>query len=257
MAEIPKLKRLTLEDFADLSPEVRQGLERFLFTLNPFLSDVSGALDRGLTFSANSAAVVREVEVTMPDPWEPLALLNGVTAWSAATHGVPACRKVGDRIVLSGLLRHNSSGGVADLASLPMGFEPASTVSGLATVVNNSWAALDVVPANRTIRLVAGGSMATSSPIGLQGLSFRVADPRPPVKAPFPLLVNVESLPGAASGCWALRCLDITDRQIAPGPTPTVSWEGATVANRPMVKLLDFGGLHPGRKYRVTVLVTA
>ena len=85
MATPPRLRRLSIEDFSSLAPEVRKGVERLVTAINPFLSDVAGAFERRLTWD-NFASVVRTVEVQVP------ALAPGGSPQDVYTFDVPvAC----------------------------------------------------------------------------------------------------------------------------------------------------------------------
>lgn len=63
----PKSVRFTPEDFKDAPVELRKAFEKLFQSLNPFLSETAGALDRRLTVTGNLVSEVRTVTVTAPD----------------------------------------------------------------------------------------------------------------------------------------------------------------------------------------------
>jgi hypothetical protein len=80
----PKLKRISIDDFSGLDENIRGGIDKLLQMLNPFLSDVAGALQGRLTFSENLAVVTKTVEFAVP---------SGTTPWATvvvACEGLPA-----------------------------------------------------------------------------------------------------------------------------------------------------------------------
>lgn len=71
MARLPAIKRLTTEDFKDQT----SWIGKLLAPLNDFMSSVAGALNRGLTFTDNFAAQVKELEFTVDANTYPLKFL--------------------------------------------------------------------------------------------------------------------------------------------------------------------------------------
>ncbi len=256
MATPPSLKRVNREEFSGIDASVLKGVDKLLYVLNPFLGSVTDALSKRLTFGENFAAVVKDVEVTMPAEWVPINLLNGVTQWDPATSGTVSCRKIDGMIETSGLAKHNGTGGVATIGALPAGYAPAFNVSRMATSVNNSWAMLGVNAGTGNIVLLAGGSLSANSQIGLNNLRFRAADPNPVVSAPFPLDVGLDGLPGKPGACVVLRALDVTDKTPRPVLAPSVAWEPGTTSTKQSIRISALGGLQGSRKYKLTLLVT-
>ncbi len=76
MARIPPIKRLTTEDFKDQT----SWIGKLIQPLNEFMSSVSLALTRGLTFSENMAAQVKDVKVTHAASAYPLKFLYDLSS---------------------------------------------------------------------------------------------------------------------------------------------------------------------------------
>lgn len=76
MARIPPLKRLTTEDFKEQS----SWISSLLSPLNDFMSSVVGALNKGLTFTDNMSAQVKELEFTHTADAYPVKFLSTLTA---------------------------------------------------------------------------------------------------------------------------------------------------------------------------------
>lgn len=66
----PNLRGLSIEDFRNLAPDVRKGLEQLSTVLSPFLADTTDALAGGLTLG-NLDAIIKTVEVKTPAAIEP------------------------------------------------------------------------------------------------------------------------------------------------------------------------------------------
>ena len=62
MAKIPPLSRLRIDDFKDLTDEVKPVVEQLAYAVNPFIQATTAALSRRLTW-ANFAALQRTVQV--------------------------------------------------------------------------------------------------------------------------------------------------------------------------------------------------
>jgi len=253
MSKAPQLKRLSREDFVGLSPDVMAGVDKLIYALNPFLSDVTAGLNRGLSFQENFAAVVKDVEFTVPDDWMPVQLLNGFSqAGSPDFPKVPAIRKADDGMVyVRGLLQRSSTpSGYTDILMMPSSYAPETGLYALARCFDGAGSVV-ALPGG-TLQWRSGSTVSFS----LDQVQWMAADRRPPAfPAPFPLILNVDELPAAPSGCVVLRCLDITDKQIQPAPSPGIVWEPSTADSKKVLRLLRVQGLAVGRKYRVTLFV--
>lgn len=62
MARIPPLTRLRLDDFKEISEDVKPAIDQLVYAMNPFISATRNALARRLTW-ANFASVKRAVRV--------------------------------------------------------------------------------------------------------------------------------------------------------------------------------------------------
>lgn len=72
MARLPPIKRLTTEDFKDQA----SWIGKLLLPLNDFMSTVSRALSKGLTFTDNFSAQVRELVHTESADAYPVKFLS-------------------------------------------------------------------------------------------------------------------------------------------------------------------------------------
>ena len=62
MAKVPPLSRLRIDDFKDLTEDVKPVVEQLAYAVNPFIQATTAALSRRLTW-ANFAAIQRTVKV--------------------------------------------------------------------------------------------------------------------------------------------------------------------------------------------------
>lgn len=62
MAKIPPLSRLRVDDFKDLTEDVKPAVEQIAYAVNPFIQATTAALSKRLTW-ANFAAIQRTVKV--------------------------------------------------------------------------------------------------------------------------------------------------------------------------------------------------
>ncbi len=124
MARPPSKASIEQSDLPNL-PEV----EKLGRLLNPFTDSVRAALDRGLTYADNFRGEVREVTLTCPDDWVPLApyLLNGWTVSSSGDRPTAGIRKLLDgSVVLRGALTRGAGAPAAGsgIFSWPPGYGP-------------------------------------------------------------------------------------------------------------------------------------
>jgi hypothetical protein len=278
MARQPPLKFLSTEDYKKLDPEVAAAFQKLVQNLNPFLTATSDALGRKLTVSDNLACVVREVEVTQPEDW--ITVENFGSGWSSydptgTTYAPVGYRKAADgRVHLRGL----ATGGQPKDAvfTLPAEILPQYQEEQDALVdINLSGVVPGVHPGGvvilqdgrvfvRSVVVWNGAADTSQEPsttavewVSFDGISFDALDRRPAeAPTPYPLLVSVRELAGRPAHVQVVGCEDISTRSPTPFPYPRPSWSPTDTSTGTAVRINSLVGLVPGRKYRVTLLIT-
>lgn len=247
----PTLRGLAIEDFKNLSPETRQGLEQLLFSLNPFLADTSDLLGGRLSL-ANHTATLKEVSFSMPDGWVPL-IPNELSS-ASFTVGMPwpSCRWEGREIVFRGAGAMSgdivASGGAA--YRIPAGYRPARPVRipGYYEGTPFMWEIND----EYLVMRYEGTITQEDEDLSVEGIRYPGVGPIPPLPSPFPLKV-AHGLPGKPGIVLPILCLDCTGNTITPAPVPRLTWgysEGG-------ITIYRVDGLPDNRSYRLTVLIAS
>lgn len=91
MARIPPIKRLTTEDFK----EQAAWISKLFYSLNLFMESVTGALNKGLTFTENMNSEIKEIVVSIPSsgsafPFTYTAKIRPVAVWIGSAVEVAA-----------------------------------------------------------------------------------------------------------------------------------------------------------------------
>lgn len=244
---LPALKRIFAGDSSPVG-KLEENLSRWAAAL----TGQAGLLARGLTLRDNlKCAVVAVDSVTVPDPWQPLTLLNSVTAWGASSDGAPAVRWRDGSCELRGLLRHNSTGGVGDLASLPSDFLPPYNVADIPGSANWTPATLGIAASTGVISINGGASIPAGTHIGLHGVRFEAARKVPLNWTDGPLF----NLPEGVT--WEPATVALLSAQGADGVSASglrIRWKSESIGQFPGVRVLYVDGLAPGA-YSMTFLV--
>jgi hypothetical protein len=258
MALPPQLERLTLDDFSDVDPKVRDGMEKLFSNLSPYVGNVTGALSKGLTLSENIRCQIQDVTVTVPDDWVPLTLASGWSAFGAGSYGTPAVRKTPDGIVrVRGAVVSSGTPAVNDvIATFPSSYAPAFTDSKTADCPSTALG-LWHVDSDASIRWIYG---ASTSWFILMGGSWSAADCRPAAPgSPFPLEQVLPDFQSPPTGVEAIKCIDLSDKSGRAAPAPRVAWEPTSIRDsgqsKQAIRITNLVGLAPLKKYRVTLLI--
>lgn len=257
MATPPKLRRVTVEDLTNLEPEVRKGISKLLNVLNPFLTSVTSALDRRLTFFENSAAVIKELEFTMPVTSASMTLTGyGTSEWSNPAASLIA-RRTGNMVRLQGLLTHRSTnltGFTTPIFKIPTGFIPERTFIDSCSY-NYKPASMDIAALTGIVYLAEATDTTPSSHIDIS-TTYSTKDDLPVHPAPFPLFVDVSSLPFKPTICEVLKIEDLNSKA-GICHKPDLAWNVENVQGKNTVKIKRADGLIDGHKYKMTVICTA
>lgn len=257
MAAPPKLRRVTIEDLSSLETEVRKGVSKLLNVLNPFLTSVTSALDHRLTFFENSAAVIKELEFTMPRTSMSMTLTGyGTSEWTTSSAALVA-RRTGNIVRLQGLLKHRSSsltGFTTPIFKIPKGFIPERTFVE-ACCYNYKPASLDIASTTGLVYLAEATDTTPSSHIDVSTV-YPTSDDLPEFAAPFPLLIDVSSLPFKPTICQVIKIEDLTSKT-GLSNKPDLVWGVENVTGKNTVKIKRAEGLIDGHKYKMTVMCTA
>ena len=264
MAANVRIRTLRREDY----PQAPAWFDALLLVLNQALGDTANALNGGLTFAENMKAELKTVEVTMPaefptwravgTPGNP-AFKNGFTQWLSGNSAL-----VGFRMWPNGMVELRGTIMLPAVApalgtvmyTLPQGYAPAfvqrivipqSSVARYIEILQNG----DVIVGATGAAWSPGSGWAEFDNIRFHALGTAVrADA---FAAPFPMSVKTSGRFPVAT-CNVARVVDKTDTT-STGPIGpcSVDWEPDGAG----IKLKAIWGLQPGRKYDVTLLLTA
>lgn len=234
------------------SDDNKEAFTSLLETLNPTLTDLSRILKGKVSFADNIACLFRAVQFTYPDT-EPGTFLNGVTNYGAGERPLLA-HKYDGWVDLTGLLKHSVTGGAVNIYQVSEHFLPMyrevyfpGTVDGKAAIFNLT----------ETGILQLDSFTAASSVSKALGVShrYKAANPEnPPPAGQFPLIVDVTPLNTRPSACIVTKTEVIEGKVIRPSPPLGIVWTGTTNGKTDTVKISDFVGAIPGRRYRVGLL---
>lgn len=249
---VPRLSSLSLEEFSDIDPEQRKGVEKLVQALNPFLADTTGLLNRRLVLGDNVAAVFKQVEVTQPDDWTTLSLLNSFQQRSDADFPkAPAWRKANGEIILRGLIERPAGAPAANTDIAQFGVEARPETGHSFSPKASTTGTELTIKTNGEFEWRNGGVVF----IFLDGIRWTAKDrtDKTPGK-PYPLTVFTPELPSRPRAVFVVKCEDITDKKVVPVMAPNLSWEPTTKDQQAGISILALSGLSPNRKYKVTVL---
>lgn len=233
-------------------------MDRLLRPLKNFTDDVRAALTNGLTFSANMVTQTVEFQVTL---FEDKYAVIPATDWgyylevSEAHYQPPVWRKLDNGMIwLNGSLAGGNAGSVAFV--LPAAAAPLREVEFWAT------GSFDGYPQPFRVRIDQLGSVWVGEGMDQaaceyihMNASYEAADVTPVVNPAFPVSFLLTLGGGrVVKGVVPLRVVEVVstrDERIA-GTATSVEW---TTSGDQLV-IQNMPGLLPGRRYKVTLLVT-
>lgn len=253
MATPPQRRLLSTSDV----PGAPDWLERLLIPLNKVLVPMSAALAQGLTFGENFAGEVREVTLTAPDDWIPLApyLTNSWQVNTTSDRPAAAIRKSLDgSVMLRGTLKRTGApASGSNVFTWPSGYAPEGRQTfGFATDTG-----LGAAEATSTAYLYYAGGTATYP---LDEIRFTAADRTPPRWAtPVDVKLGQPQRPfqGKAGQVVVLGARQASDVTL-PAVVSGIDWVPFNLEKQksaPGVRIHRVWGLTPGVQYRLTLLV--
>ena len=262
MAPALRVRTLRREDY----PQAPAWFDALLLVLNQALGDTANALNGGITFAENVRAELKTVEVTMPaefPTWRAIgatgqpAFKNSFATFTSGNSRSVAFRMWPDGMVeLGGMIATPGSVPAAFtvMFTLPTGFAPA-LVNRVAVPQSYVPRVIEILQNGDVI--VGGGAAWTAGGwASLDNVRFQAlgtAAKADLFAAPFPMTVKTSGRFPVAT-CNVARVVDKTDNtsQGVIGPCG-VDWAPDSAG----IKLNAIWGLQPGRKYDVTLLLTA
>ena len=260
MAKAPSVNRIVREAFANLSPELRSGIDSLLGSLNPFMTEVTAALTNGLTFRENFAGEIRTVDITPEEDWKqfPFASSN----W---TNYGGSERAFEYRKTFDGVIKTRGSfkwvGGGTPAAGTKISNLNEAMVTGkeeTMMILCQSPASVGHVKITPTGLFYESGQVVALSSTGLEW----TAQNRNPARwdKPIDVALGRKDKPylGRPGMVHILRVIQIDDPTKAAFVT-CLDWTPIYSSNSRIVKgirLHKAWGLMPGIKYRVTMLVS-
>lgn len=244
----PKLPKRLLESQDLRTPQ------KLLEVLNPISESLSGALDKGLTLG-NLRHVLVTAEVTPPDEWVPLTLLDGATSYNPQ-YGVPAARWTPSGTEYRGLVVTSGPNQGAPFARLATSQARLSAphVAILPAVADDyASAAVEVWP--------DGSLYYSNGPVGWLSL-WSVRHPcaaEPPLWAkPVDVTLQPETQQDWGKPSVVLVVGATRDDRVPCLPEALPAWEAPLLTEgrgkRRVLRIQRVGGLVPGVRHRVTLL---
>lgn len=251
MAQPPKLRRLSREDFPEADEKTGPILDKLFLQLNPFVSDVGGALSKQLLMGDNVAADYKTVDVTAPvQPWitVPTPLSNSWVALNAASYNAPAYRITPEgRVYVRGAVKDGTDTTGTVMFTLPSGYRPSREERFV--ISSNGVFGEVAIQTDGDVVLITGDS----ANVFLDNISFDATSP-----APVPAFTGTgwpisftHSLPRPPQEVRVARAKALAaDSEIALTGNP--DW---TLDLKGNVIIRSVPGLTPGRKYRLTFCI--
>lgn len=243
----------------------RTTLEPLLRQLNGPLQDISQALSRNLTLGDNLAVMLKTVTVTVPTDRHAVGASGepqfggNWAAWASGGYADPFFTKdASGRVTVGGLVKCLSSGMAggagSTLFTLPPAYVPAVRLA-FPTIGNNP-AIILAANTDGSIWLEAGTTVSGGW-YTLTGIAFDAAD-RTPIAAPCWPVVLSWDLPGQCIGVVPLSVyvLDPVNKGVplanVSACSALPSWQQASAAGKPQIKILNQPMLAPGKSYSIT-----
>lgn len=263
MGAPPRLKGLRVEDFKDAPPELQPFLQKFFGALNPFLNATSTALDRGLTFRDNHAAVYKQQTVRIPTLEWTLVGATGAPAFENSWYNYDtsvffaAKYRIDDSGMVEhyGLVKHDTNVvGDSTIYTAPVGYRPTSQRIFTTSTNGDVFGQARVTTAGAVLWHVGAGTGPTW--INLDGLRYPAATPAAP--APFvgpgwPIVLD-HGLPVAPTVVQLLRAEDVAGTGNYSHCMGGIDW-ALDAKGRVLIRRVT--GLTRERTYRLTFLVAA
>jgi hypothetical protein len=211
--------------------------EKLIRPLNQVLGNLRLGLANNLTLGENLNAQVKVLDITAPDPWVTVTLINSWVPYGS-TEDVPSyCIEPDGWVALRGAMKSGSTGTQAFI--LPTGPKKTHRFLGVSSTV------CQILVYDSGAVLVSTG---TTSYIGLSMIRFQPAVASAPTS---PIVRFTTTVKGRVVGMVVLRCAAVNGRDETAIGLSAVGWDqdGETVTIR------SIPGLIPGQQYRLTVAV--
>lgn len=273
----PSLRGLSIEDFRNLTPDVRKGLEQLSTVLSPFLADATDTLAGGLTLG-NLDAIIKRVEVKTPAaPVVPGPVPDNADGGLYNLDGIVHSSNVvvyrrGAEVFYDGWFRlHQDPAGWGTLATAD--FPPTTLNQRYVAVVGDHGltaygTAIILVTTAGNLSIpnwTPPSNLGTNPYVFLTG--FRYTDPEyepPPPPAPVetpdagPITVSLESSgrrlkSGRPSIVIPVGATEVSGTRTSEVVVPAIAWEHT----KDGVVIKKIRGLDPGKRYHLTLLIAS
>ena len=241
MASPPTISRIPLEDVAGID-----GVERLLTPLNGFMTSTHECLSKGITFTENSNAQIKTLDVTVVSPWTIITSGQYTNTWAAhadASLGPVAYRRTdGGDVEWQGVI----ASGTINTAALTVA--AAAARGGLIQGTSSNAAHGEVRVSTDGVLTPAVGN---NSYFSLWGLRYEALDPGPGLNIASTILFKSE----LRTKCVGLLPLSFVLKS-NPGALfalPRLAWEDGGTGQ---IKITNLLGVVPGN-YSLTVLALA
>lgn len=277
----PSLRGLSIEDFRNLTPDVRKGLEQLSTVLSPFLADTTDALAGGLTLG-NLDAIIKTVEVKTPaaiDPEPPEPDEDQTILGNASPNRMfvnqSVIRRVGAEVIWDGQIITTANPLNQVLGIVPLGFRPSYAWRGPVMTtdenININQYGVGNLDIGTTGNVVLRKYDSTGFPSGLVFISFsniryRIEGYEPPETPPQevvipdagPITVSLESAgrrlrSGRPTVVIPIGATEVKGTRATEVVVPTIAWEHT----KDGVVVKKIRGLDPGKRFRLTLLIAS
>ena len=237
-----------------LEPKDLRNTEKVLDVINPISESLSNALDLGLTLGNIRHALVT-AEVTPPDEWFPLQLLNGATPY-ASGYGYPSVRWTSSGAEYRGLINQGGPDLTDPYVRIPdiaARLRPTETVILPAVSDEYAPAAIEARP-DGGIYLGAGASGWLS----LWGLRHPCSAEPPLWERPVDVTLQPESQQDWGRPSIVVVVGASRDDRVPCLPDALPAWEAPILtegrSKRRVLRVQRINGLTPGVRHRVRLL---
>ncbi len=227
-----------------LDPTAEDADDQLVRGVTSFTTETSAALQKGLTFQDNVVSQWITLRATIQDDWVAPTLLNSWLQYDGVSAPVGYRKDPDGRVWLRGTIKSGTTTNRTPIFILPAGYLPAyehylATYGAIAGPADG-FASVYVVPSGQ----VQVGTVANSSWLGLENISFQAADraPVPPTNGwPLDFLCTVPSRPKAVF-CTEIR----SQAQNSNTNTTQPDWDYVVKSGKPYVRIRNMPGLAPG-----------
>lgn len=241
MAKLPTFVKIDENAIAD-APK-GNWIEGLKAPINDILSSSNTLFQGGLTFAQNISSEIKQLSLSIPDPWQPLTLVNSYVNYNNGYETAQIMKNSDGMTCIKGMV----NGGSADIVTtIPDIYRPSQHYIS-ATNANSSHAQLVVAS--------SGEIYSSTHTLASIRCTFLSADPKPQILSCFPLIFSTK-FKDRPLAVVLIECSDSdTSANIALGGVCLPDWSYAVVSGAPSIKINNLCGLPYNRKVSLKFLI--